>query len=1633
VTGLPVTVTVSTNNGGSWLSTSGGISTSGVIQVGADPEGLAAGTYTGTIILTSPGYAPATISVTLHVASAPTFVVQPATLEFAYQQGTTATLAQALTVSSSSTAFPFSTGAAQGAPWLNVTGGGTTPAGVSVSVNPSGLAPGSYNGSVIITSSQTSNGTFTIPVHLTVTAGLVISAQPASLNFTYTQQGTTPAPVSLSISSTAITRNVVDFTPTVSPAESWLTVAGSGPTPSALQVSVDPDGLAPGVYNASIVINAPGTANTPLVVPVSLTVKAAPSLTPSQSAFTFSYQLMGNSPSNQILMVSGDPTLIVTASATTDTGSWLSVMGGGNTPAIFSLSVNPAGLAAGTYTGTITLDAQNAGNSPLIIPVTLLVASAPVLQAAPAILSFSYKIGDPNPTATSLQVASSGTPLSYQVSGATIAGGPWLQVSSGGTTTGTVSASVNPAGLVSGTYTGTISLTSSAAGNSPLQIPVTLEVSTTTTLSAAPTAVMFAAQQGSTSAQQQTVHLNSGNTLVAVTYDQSPGAPWLSVTGPPQTPGDLTISVSAATLAAGRYSAMVLVTSQFASNSPLSIPVTLDVSTAAVLSTSPPSLQYSYTIGGAKPAKQSFAVASSGSPLNFTASVAPGAPWVFASGSGTTPGSVSVTADPGTMTAGVYTGTVVVSSSVAGTNDVAVPIILTVSSAPTLSAEPSSANFSYQLGGAPPLVRSFNVSTSDGSVVPIAAIASTAAGNWLTVTVIQGSTPASFIVTVDPTGLAAGSYNGQVQFSAPGTGVAPLTLPVNFVVSSAPTILTTQGRLLFSSQTGASPPPNQQVGLFASDASSIPLSVTVSNGFSAIAATLNSTTTPATLTVSASPGSLSPGTYQSSIVVSSAAAGNSPLVLPVTLTIASQALLTASPATALFTYEIGGAVPAPISIAVNSSGTPLNFTVSASGGTWLSVAGGGTTPSNLQISVNPAGLAAGIYNAAVAIASPAAGNNPLTIFINLIVSASSLLTATPASLSFVEPSPVLSGSQVISVGSTGAPLAFSTSVSPSTPWLSASVGGTTPLAVQVSTDATGLSPGTYQGAVILTAASGQSPPIRVPVTLGVVSALHLQATPATVEFSYKPGGAIPPPQTVSLQLGNQTAPNPAPVVAPGSPWLSATSGPGGTVVISTNPTGLLPGTYTGTVIIMTNGAANSPYSIPVSITVAPIPDFDISQDSVAFTVLQPQTTPVSATINLTTGSNPPVAFQLDVTASTWFTVTPMSGTTPATVTVKADPTGLRPGNYSGSIAFYSSGKKLRTVGVNLTVTATPALSTSPPFLVFNYSSGGNSPAPTNLYVGRFDAALAVTATPSDPWILVNPSGPTTSGPIAVTVLPTGLGTGVYHGFIALSIVSGMPGTPPPAKQIPVTLYVNQPANPQIDSVLSGMSFLSSGLAPGMIFTIFGRGLGPAAPVGGTIQADQTLAQTLGGVEVLVNGIPSPLLYVSDTQVNAIAPFALYTKNSAVVTVRNRGLISQEVPVNVSAAVPGLFANPPIGYGPGAILNQDQSVNTHANPAAKGTVVSLFAGGDGQALPQGIDGLISSVDPTQVTHPILPVSVVIGGVPATEVLYAGGAPGLTAGALQVNVRIPTSVASGDIPVVLMVGSTPSQSGMTLTVK
>jgi uncharacterized protein (TIGR03437 family) len=179
--------------------------------------------------------------------------------------------------------------------------------------------------------------------------------------------------------------------------------------------------------------------------------------------------------------------------------------------------------------------------------------------------------------------------------------------------------------------------------------------------------------------------------------------------------------------------------------------------------------------------------------------------------------------------------------------------------------------------------------------------------------------------------------------------------------------------------------------------------------------------------------------------------------------------------------------------------------------------------------------------------------------------------------------------------------------------------------------------------------------------------------------------------------------------------------------------------------------------------------------------------------------------------------------------------------------------------------------------------------------------------------------------------------------------------------------------------------------------------------------------TVSDTRVLFNGVPGVVLYTRGDQVAAIVPFSIGARAEVGVQVQYMGQRSNVATLPLVSAVPGIFTLNASGTGPGAILNQDFSVNGSGNGAAPGSVIAIYATGGGQTVPASQDGALA----TGAARTVLPVQAFIGGREA-EVLYAGSAPQLVNGALQVNARIPATLPAGTHDVVLRINNVESRA-------
>jgi uncharacterized protein (TIGR03437 family) len=237
------------------------------------------------------------------------------------------------------------------------------------------------------------------------------------------------------------------------------------------------------------------------------------------------------------------------------------------------------------------------------------------------------------------------------------------------------------------------------------------------------------------------------------------------------------------------------------------------------------------------------------------------------------------------------------------------------------------------------------------------------------------------------------------------------------------------------------------------------------------------------------------------------------------------------------------------------------------------------------------------------------------------------------------------------------------------------------------------------------------------------------------------------------------------------------------------------------------------------------------------------------------------------------------------------------------------------------------------------------------------------------------------------------------------------------------------ATPSIVSVTHAASYSADAIAPGELVAIFGSSLGPAAPAGMQLDDAGGVATTLAGTQVLFDGVASPMAFASAGQIDAVVPFGV-AAGRVQAQVQYQGLASALFPVTVVPAVSGIFSADGSGAGQAIVLNQDGGINSPAFPAAPGSVVTLWATGAGQLSPAVIDG---AVDAGNLPRPVLLVLAQIGRNSA-EVVYAGGSPGMVEGVIQINLRIPFTSQTGDaVPLVLRIGNSNSQLGITLAIR
>ena len=560
------------------------------------------------------------------------------------------------------------------------------------------------------------------------------------------------------------------------------------------------------------------------------------------------------------------------------------------------------------------------------------------------------------------------------------------------------------------------------------------------------------------------------------------------------------------------------------------------------------------------------------------------------------------------------------------------------------------------------------------------------------------------------------------------------------------------------------------------------------------------------------------------------------------------------------------------------------------------------------------------------------------------------------------------------------------------------------------------------GVLLLTLSSVASAAPRLGLsatTVGTINTLPGQAGPAQTVQAYNLGDG-----------------NLALTATSSASWLSATVGaraacgqaPGGCypVNIALNTAALAAGTYTEFITLTDPNAVDSPQDIAVTVNTTGVPAsitayttaFGGSGSNAIFPVFTTGTG-VTGTVTTSSGGN-------------WLTFLSGSGgivvqPSPWLIQVAAQ-SGQAAGTYTGTVVISGSSvpSDNKTINVTYTITASPIiqLNTTSTVRLTTYQGGGIQYSFVNFNnVGG--GTLSITgATGSQKFL----TGTVSGNKVLVAADPAGLAPGIYTGSITLTSNAANNAL----ISVPVELVVAPAGQPMILS--GGVVNIANGAAEavsgGDIVAIYGNQLAPTGTA--ATNASTPLAKNLGGVQVLVNGTPAPLFYVSPGQINFQVP---YTVNGGVtVQVVSNGQSGNTRSLNVTGAMPRLlYFVSFIQGGYGIIVNaRDGSLvlptgtnvpGFASHPAKPGETLIIYGIGFGPTTPVAVEGQASNSSPLQSIAGA--TATFGGGFGGRATSVASGFTGLTptaVGLYQANVTIPDDTPLGPaVPLTLTVNN------------
>jgi uncharacterized membrane protein len=418
---------------------------------------------------------------------------------------------------------------------------------------------------------------------------------------------------------------------------------------------------------------------------------------------------------------------------------------------------------------------------------------------------------------------------------------------------------------------------------------------------------------------------------------------------------------------------------------------------------------------------------------------------------------------------------------------------VTITQPPQIALSTTGVTFEAPNGATPPPPQTVGVANAGSGPLQNLSVGlvtySTGASGWLTAT-LPANAAAPVNVTLQPstTVLTPGTYTATVPVVSPQATNSPRSVTVTYVVDPPSVLQLSRASVPISAQANAPLPGTQTVNITNSGGGAIngiaPGTIIYSTGASGwLSASVTSSTTPSTLTLTVLSTALAVGNYSATVPVTSTTTGVTPLNVIVTYTVSAAPVppaINLSGTTVTFNATGGGAIPASQQINITNAGggtltgltAPISYT---SGSGWLTaVLGSATAPATLTLQPS-AVLAVGTYSATVAVTAAGASNSPQNIAVTYTVTAPPVIQLASTTANFLATADnVDPANQQIGVSNSGGGsltgLSAAVNYISGSGWLNANIASsaplapsTTPLTLQVTTGT--ILPGTYQATV----------------------------------------------------------------------------------------------------------------------------------------------------------------------------------------------------------------------------------------------------------------------------------------------------------------------------------------------------------------------------------------------------------------------------------------------------------------------------------------------------------------------------------------------------------------------------------------